>query len=78
MDLKNAANMAQFNRERNKQIVFERAAKALGCFAMGELISTKQLEEAGYGKNAITRLVKNGGIRRVKRGVYEVISLDEE
>lgn len=70
--------MAEFNRvnnaEKNKQVVIERAAKALAGYKSGDQITTAQLKEAGYRDNkAITRAVKNGAIKRLKRGLYEVI-----
>lgn len=70
--------MAQFNRvnnvEKNKQVVIERAAKALAGYKSGDRITTAQLKEAGYkDSKAITRAVKNGAIKRIKNGLYEVI-----
>ena len=80
MDLKSAANMAQFNSvnnaAKNSRAVIERAAKALSQFGVGSIVQTSQLNTVGYDKNAITRLKNNGVIKKIKNGWYEIISLN--
>lgn len=70
--------MAEFNRvnntEKNKQVVIERAAKALAGYKSGDRVTTKELKTLGYeNSHSITRMVKNGVIKRIRNGLYEVI-----
>lgn len=52
MDLKSAANMAEFNRmnniKKNSQAVIKRAAKALAGYKSGDRVTTKELKMLGY------------------------------
>lgn len=39
-------------------------------------ITTKELKDLGFTQNDITKLIKNGTIKRIKRGQYDVISTE--
>lgn len=73
VDLRSSENMAAWNVERGKQMVIERAGQTLANYKSGDKITTKELNGVGYSKNTIPKLIKNGIVKRIRNGLYEVV-----